>query len=159
MMSTPIELMNTLASESLPPRTIGQKGLDMKNKQFKLFLLIIFCASCGGLFTPETVQTGIATAQGILTILNTVLKPAVETASALCTELTKEQSLVKEEARFECASITDAWANVSALSTQAQEALKTGDDEVIQKATKDLAKGADELQTVLSKSVVVRGVK
>jgi uncharacterized Zn ribbon protein len=130
-----------------------------------IFFLLGNSNGCGGAITPEVIQTGIATAQTILELL----RPSVETAQALCYQLTKEESNVRAQARFECASINDAWNHVEALATALQtatnavsEALKTGDQDKITavkemqvKAQKDLDEGVTELKGVLSKSPTV----
>jgi hypothetical protein len=131
----------------------------MKNSnRFYLVLALSIAlgiSACSGL-SSSGVQDGINTAASILDVLATVLKPAVETSAALCDELTKETSLVREQARFECAGITDAWNNVASLETELQEAMKTGNDAEIAKATSRLSRGANELATVLSKSMFAR---
>lgn len=127
------------------------------------------CSGGLGQVTPSTIQTGIATAQSIITTLMEVLKPAVDTASSLCTELTKDGSAVRAQARFECASITDAWNHVVALAGVSQQAidalnvaLQSGDPAKIddakakeKKASDELNRGVTELKGVLAKSPTI----
>lgn len=138
-----------------------------------LTVLLTFAAclqsqSCGGV-TTQDVQEGIDIAADVLSVLTTVLKPAVETSSKLCDQLIKDDSPVKEKALTECAQINDAWNHVEDLNAQFQAAVAEGNktragttERSDAKANVDAAmaklkQAVEELQNVLAESTLVTG--
>jgi hypothetical protein len=114
---------------------------------------------CGGAMNPASLFSGLQTAEAMIESVNTLLKPSIDAAYALCGLMSMEEVPNKKEVRFECAEITDAYEYVVTLAQAAQAAIDGKNQDEIDKATASLQDGINKLNTVMSRSSsVVRAV-
>lgn len=114
----------------------------------------IGCNQCGG--NMQVVQTGLSLAQTLLQTISAILVPSIAASRALCEEKTKEDSDDHAKARFECASITDAWRDVEERKNALTNAMENGESETeIDRLAKELQRSVDELNNVMAESPTV----
>lgn len=123
--------------------------------------------SCGGV-TSQDVQQGIDVAADVLSVLTTVLKPAVDSSKKLCSQLLVEGSPNRETALIDCLKINDAWNHVVDMNDKFQDAVVLGNKAkgeqerseaktAVDKALADLKQSVEELKDVLAKSELTSG--
>jgi predicted ribosome quality control (RQC) complex YloA/Tae2 family protein len=118
--------------------------------------------------TSQDVQQGIDIATDVLSVLTTVLKPAVEASNELCNQLLKDGSPSRETALIDCLKINDAWNHVLHMNNEFQEAVAQANKAKSDKERSDtrsqvdsalerLKQAIEELRDVLSKSTLTSG--